>query len=147
MLKGASPVLSGGKLGDYFKQLPITIKYSKSTNSKGTIIKSYGYEAMRKTKLKEMYIVRYADDFRIFCRTKTAAQKTKIAITQWLKERLKLEVSQEKTRVVNIKRKYSEFLGFKIKVRPKAKKLVVESHVSDKQLARKTKALKPNFFR
>ena len=36
-----------------------------------------GYRAMRKTKLKEMYIVRYADDFRIFCRTKTVAEKPK----------------------------------------------------------------------
>lgn len=62
---------------------------------------------MRSTKLKEMYIVRYADDFRIFCRTKTAAERTKIAITQWLEERYKLEVSPEKTKVVNVKRKYS----------------------------------------
>ena len=89
---------------------------------------------MRKTKLKEMYIVRYADDFRIFCRTKTDAERTKIAITQWLKERLKLEVSQEKTRVVNVKRKYSEFLGFKIKVHSKGSKKVVKSHICDKQL-------------
>jgi hypothetical protein len=37
---------------------------------------------MRKTKLKEMYIVRYADDFGIFCRMKTDAERTKIAITQ-----------------------------------------------------------------
>ncbi|MBD3879620.1 MAG: hypothetical protein SR1Q5_08050 [Quinella sp. 1Q5] len=42
---------------------------------------------MRKTNLKEMYIVRYADDFRIFCQTKTTAEKTKIVITQWLSER------------------------------------------------------------
>ena len=88
-----------------------------------------------------MYIVRYADDFRIFCRTKTAAQKTKIAITQWLKKRLKLEVSQEKTRVVNVKRRYSEFLGFKIKVHSKGNKQVVQSHISDKQLKAKKKAL------
>lgn len=74
---------------------------------------------MRKTKLKEMYIVRYADDFRIFCRTNTDAQKTMLAVTQWLQEKLRLEVSTEKTRIVNIKRKYSEFLGFKIRVHPK----------------------------
>ena len=96
---------------------------------------------MRKTKLKEMYIVRYADDFRIFCRTKTTAERTKIAITQWLKERLKLEVSKEKTRVVNVKRRYSEFLGFKIKVHSKGEKQVVKSHISDKQLKTKKKAL------
>ena len=74
---------------------------------------------MRSTNLKEMYIVRYTDDFRIFCRTKSAAEKIKLAITQGLKERLNLEVSPDKTRVVNIKRRYSEFLGFKIKVHSK----------------------------
>ena len=103
--------------------------------------KGHGYRAMRKTNLKEMYIVRYADDFRIFCRTKTAAQKTKLAITQWLKERLKLEVSPEKTRVVNVKRRYCEFLGFKIKVHSKGNKKVVKSHISDKQLKSSRKAL------
>ena len=84
--------------------------------------------------LKEMYIVRYADDFRIFCRTKTNAERTKIAIMQWFKEHLKLEVSQEKTRVMNVKHKYSEFLGFKIKIHSKGSKKVVKSHICDKQL-------------
>jgi group II intron reverse transcriptase/maturase len=102
----------------------------------GHINKGYGYTVMRGTKLKEMYIVRYADDFRIFCRTKTDAEKAKIAITQWLNERLKLEVSEEKTRVVNVKRKFSEFLGFKIKVHQKGQRQVVMSHISDKQLKR-----------
>ena len=79
----------------------------------GSAIKSNGYRAMRKTKLNEMYIVCYADDFRIFCRTKTEAELTKIAITQKLKERLKLEVSEGKTKVVIVNKKYSEFFGFK----------------------------------
>lgn len=116
---------------------PIVYKYSMHKGEN----KGHGYRAMRKTGLKEMYIVRYADDFRIFCRTKTAAQKTKLAITQWLKERLKLEVSAEKTRVVNVKRRYSEFLGFKIKVYSKGNKKVVKSHISDKQLKSSRKAL------
>ena len=116
-----------------WEENPIVYKYYVGKNGE----KCSGYRAMRKTKLKEMYIVRYADDFRIFCRTKTAAQRTKIAITQWLSERLKLEVSQEKTRVVNVKRRYSEFLGFKIKVRQKGGKHVVTSHINDKQLTAK----------
>ena len=120
---------------------PVAYKYSVGRNTKGCEIKSHGYEAMRKTKLKEMHIVRYADDFRIFCRTKTDAKLTKIAITQWLSERLKLEVSPEKTRVVNVKRKYSEFLGFKIRVHRKGQKQVVQSHISDKQFRRKKQAL------
>lgn len=115
---------------------------SDQRNGKGVKIKSNGYKWMRTmTELKEMYIVRYADDFRIFCRTKTEAERTKIAITQWLQERLKLEVSPEKTKVVNVKKKYSEFLGFKIRVRKKGQKLVVQSHISDKQLKRKKQAL------
>ena len=124
-----------------WEENPVVYKYSKNVNSKGTLIKSYGYRAMRKTKLKEMYIVRYADDFRIFCRTKTAAEKTKIAVIKWLSERLKLEVSQEKTRAVNVKRRYTEFLGFKIKVHAKGEKQVVKSHINDKQLKAKKKAL------
>ena len=64
-----------------------------------------------------------------------------IAVTLWLQERLQLEVSAEKTRIVNVKRKYSEFLGFKIKVHPKGKKQVIESHICDKQLKRINKAL------
>ena len=113
---------------------PIAEKYSKDRGEKG-IDKGHSYRVMRKTELKEMYIVRYADDFRIFCKTKNEAEKAKIAVTQWLSERLKLEVSQEKTRVVNVKRRYSEFLGFKIKVHPKGQKQVVVSHMRDKQLA------------
>ena len=124
-----------------WEENPVVYKYSHKKNSKGKDIKSSGYRAMRSTNLKEMYIVRYADDFRIFCKTKTTAEKTKIAIKQWLAERLKLEVSQEKTRVVNVKRKYSEFLGFKIKVYSKGSQKVVKSHISDKQLKVKKKAL------
>ena len=103
-------------------------------NKNGSENKGAGYHAMKKTGLKEMFIVRYADDFRIFCRTRNAAERTKIAVTQWLAQRLRLEVSTEKTRIVNVKRRYSEFLGFKIKVHPKANKQVVTSHICDKRL-------------
>ena len=100
-----------------------------------------GYRTAKKTGLKEMFIVRYADDFRIFCRTKKAAERTKIAVTQWLAERLKLEVSQEKTRIVNVKRHYSNFLGFKMKVHPKGEKQVVMSYIADKNLLHKRRKL------
>jgi len=56
-------------------------------------------------------------------------------------------VSAEKTRIVNVKRRYSDFLGFKIKVHPKGKdskgneKLVVRSHISDKNLKNKKQKL------
>ena len=119
---------------------PIVYKYPTKRKN-GRTDKSRGYNAMRKTKLKEMYIVRYADDFRIFCRTKTDAERVKFAVTQKLQERLKLEISEEKTKVVNVKKKYSEFLGFKIRVHGKGQKQVVQSHISDKQLKKERQAL------
>ena len=117
-----------------WQEHPLVRKYAVLINKNGSENKGAGYHAMKKTELKEMFIVRYADDFRIFCRTKNAAARTKIAVTQWLMKRLKLEVSEEKTKIINVKRRYSEFLGFKIKVHPKAGKQVVTSHICDKRL-------------
>jgi len=111
---------------------PVTENYSHRENAAGCPIQSHAYRAMRNTGLKEMYIVRYADDFRILCRTKEQADRTLIAVTHWLKERLRLDVSPEKTRVVDTRRSYSEFLGFKIRLRKKGKKYVVQSHMCDK---------------
>ena len=123
-------------IGSQWEENPIVYKYAVNRNTTGAQVKSAGYNAMRKTQLKEMYIVRYADDFRIFCRTKTDADKTLVAVTQWLEKRLRLQVSPEKTRIVNVKRKYSDFLGFKIKVHKKSNKYVVKSHIADKSLKR-----------
>lgn len=117
-----------------WQEHPLVRKYAVTLNKNGSENKGAGYHAMKKTGLKEMFIVRYADDFRIFCRTKDAAERVRIAVTQWLAQRLRLEVSAEKTRVVNVKRRYSEFLGFKIKVHLKANKQVVTSHICDKRL-------------
>jgi group II intron reverse transcriptase/maturase len=120
---------------------PVIHKYSAKTNKTGSLDYGNGYKAMKKSRLKEMYIVRYADDFRIFCRTKADSEKAKLAITGWLLERLKLEVSEQKTRVVNVKRLYSDFLGFKIKVHLKGQRYVVKSHVCDKAIQRQKQKL------
>ena len=42
--------------------------------------KCNSYTALKKSNLKEMRIVRYADDFKIFCRTKEDAEKTYYAV-------------------------------------------------------------------
>lgn len=124
-----------------WQENPVTSKYSIHVNGNGSKNLSNGYRAMKKTNLKEMYIVRYADDFRIFCRTEDEARRTLIAVTQWLSERLKLKVSAKKTRIVNVKSKYMEFLGFKIRLRKKGQKYVVRSHMCDKALRSSTTQL------
>ncbi|MFH4113607.1 reverse transcriptase domain-containing protein, partial [Acinetobacter baumannii] len=74
------------------------------------------------TKLKEIYIIRYADDFKILCRTRNQAIKTKIAVEKFLKERLQLDCSEDKSKVVNLKKNWSDFLGFQLKVKAKGYK-------------------------
>ena len=121
----------------------VTDNYSQRPQKNGTVNRGHGYRAMRTTKLKEMWIVRYADDFRIFCRTASEAEKTKIAIEKWLKDRLRLDISPEKTRIVNTRKKSMEFLGFSIRVHKKKKnsKYVVDSHISQKALKNKGEKL------
>ena len=63
-------------------------------------------------------------------------------VKQWLKDRLSLEISEEKSKVVNLKKLYSEFLGFKLKAVRKGGKFVVSSHMSDKAAKRETEKLK-----
>lgn len=115
---------------------PIRDKYKVKIDKKGRRKYGAARQAMKTTNLKEIYIVRYADDFRILCRTRTAAKKIKTAVTQWLQERLKLEVSPEKTRIVNVKRQDSEFLGFRFRARPKGKRCTARTRVSNKALKR-----------
>ncbi|WP_325765392.1 MULTISPECIES: group II intron reverse transcriptase/maturase [Bacillus cereus group] len=73
------------------------------------------YKALKKTKLKECYIIRYADDFKILCRTRSQANRMFLAVKQFLKERLKLDINMEKSKIISLKRKETEFLGFRIK--------------------------------
>lgn len=115
--------------------IPTRHEYSGRIHANGTKDQSKKYRELRKTKLKECYIVRYADDFKIFCRKHSDAVKLFAAVKAWLKERLNLDISPEKSKIVNLKHDYSDFLGFKIKVhKGKGDKYVVISHISPKAL-------------
>jgi len=84
--------------------------------SKGWLHYAHDY-----TNLKDGYVVRYADDFKIMCRTYDKAQRWHYATVDFLNTRLKLDISPEKSKVVNMRKNSSTFLGFKIKVVPKGK--------------------------
>lgn len=116
--------------------------YAVMVNISGSENKGAMFLALKKTRLKECFIVRYADDFKVFCRTKSACERLYHAIVQWLKERLGLEISKEKSRVVNLRKDYSEFLGFRMKVEKKQKREVVSSYMSQKSKKRAIKKLK-----
>lgn len=141
-----SPLLSNIVLNELdwwissqWENMPMRKNYGHVRSDNGVLDKGYMYHVLREqTNLKECYGLRYADDFRIFCRSRQDAEKLFIATQKWLKERLGLDISPEKSKTVNLKKQYSEFLGFKMKVKPNGKrngkvKYTVVSHVSDKR--------------
>ena len=105
----------------------------------GKVDKGPVFLAFRKrSNLKECHLVRYADDFKIFCRKRSDTNKIFEATKQWLEERLHLQISPEKSSITNLKRHYSEFLGFRIRLTKKGKvasgkpRYTVKSHISKK---------------
>ena len=115
----------------------------------GLYSNQYRYKQLRKTsELKEMYIVRYADDFKIFTTTRSNAEKIYIASKMWLEERLGLSISEEKSKITNLKKKSSEFLGFELKMvrkgydRYKRRKYICQSHITEKARKRIKNQLK-----
>ncbi|EDT23168.1 group II intron reverse transcriptase/maturase [Clostridium perfringens] len=143
-----SPLLSNIVLNELdwwvssnWENIPTKKKYYTLTLKNGTVSRSGTYEALKKTRLKEMRIVRYADDFKIFCRNYNSAKRTFYAIKGWLKDRLKLDISSEKSKIVNLRKHYSNFLGFKLKVHKKRNKYTVTSNMSDKAIKNATKKL------
>lgn len=118
-------------ISDQWETFETRHDYTRDIKGRG---KSQGhkYRALRNTGMKEMYLIRYADDFKIMCRNYKDAQKVFTATKKWLKERLDLEVSKDKSKVINLRRNASNFLGLEIRVREKGKKYVVKSNVSEK---------------
>lgn len=141
-----SPLLSNIVLNELdwwitsqWENMPTRNKREYARSDNGVIDKNQKYEMLRKgSNLKECYIVRYADDFKVFCRKRSDADKLFVAIRKWLKERLGLEISPEKSRIVNLRKQYSVFLGFKLKAAREGNKsngkpnYAVQSHMCDK---------------
>ena len=92
------------------------------------------YAATRKTNLKEFFVVRYADDFKIVCKDYKTAQKIFTATRQWLSERLGLEINPNKSKITNVRKGKTEFLGISLycKYSKEHKKFIVRSNIAAK---------------
>jgi group II intron reverse transcriptase/maturase len=127
-----SPLLSNVVLNDLdqwinsqWQEFPTRYPYRYAGDKK---------KALREnSNLKEMYIVRYADDFKIFTKDYKQAWKIFRAVENYLESHLKLQTSKEKSRVTNLRKRKSEFLGFELFVVPKKKKFVAYSHITQKK--------------
>lgn len=86
------------------------------------------------TKLKEFYLVWYADDFKLFSANRGTATKVFHATKKWLSSRLKLPISEEKSRITNLKKQDSKFLGFTIRKAQSKNRNIMRSHISPKAL-------------
>lgn len=129
---------------------PIIFKYAILCDKKsGMPNYGCGYKGMRNlTKLKEMNIVRYGDNILVFCKYKNDADKLFIAIKDWFANRLKLSLDKEKSRVINLRHKFCQFLGFDIGTRIQGKKnngadkYIVYSKISKNVFDKKFEELK-----
>ena len=110
-----------------------------STQWEDLPVKDKRYVHRKRTNLKSGYIVRYADDFKIMCRSYEHAIRWYHAVSKWLHEYLDLPINEEKSPVTNLKRKATEFLGFSIKAVKKGTSrygYVAETHITDKNKKR-----------
>ena len=131
-------------LASQWEEFPSKYPFNDRRNPNGSPCRGNKFASLRRSGLKEITCVRYADDFKIFTSSYRSAVKLFYATKGWLKDRLGLDISPEKSKIVNLKEKYSEFLGFRMKVIPRGKRknkankgeprYVVESHVREKSI-------------
>ena len=90
--------------------------------------------ALRKrTNLTPGYLVRYADDFVIITDTRAHAEAWKARLQTFLHSKMKLTLSQEKTLITDIRKKYIKFLGYEFKmVRGKARRGYITRTIPDR---------------
>ncbi len=87
----------------------------------------------KRTTLIPGYLVRYADDFVIVTDTRAHAEDWKARLQKFLKEKMKLTLSQEKTLITDIRKKYIKFLGYEFKmVRGKSRRGYIPRTIPDR---------------
>ncbi len=99
--------------------------------------------ALRKTGLIAGYLVRYADDFIIATDTRAHAEEWKARLQKFLQNKMKLTLSQEKTLITDIRKKYIKFLGYEFKmVRGKSRRGYIPRTIPDRdRLKRKAEKI------
>ena len=103
--------------------------------------------AMRNhSNLKTAYFIRYADDWIILTDNKEDAEKLKYKAKRYLKDTLKLELSEEKTLITNVKNKPVRFLGAEVKLVNKNGKWVSKVYPERQRFDMKMKNLSRELF-
>ena len=139
-------ILQGGVLSPLLSNIILNqLDWWVSTQWEDLPVKDKRYVHRKRTNLKSGYIVRYADDFKIMCRSYEHAIRWYHAVFKWLHEYLDLPINEEKSSVTNLKRKATEFVGFSIKAVKKGTSrygYVAETHITEKNKKRIQKDLR-----
>ena len=101
-----------------------------------------------RSKLIPGVLVRYADDFVIVTDSKAHAEFWKERVGAFLRERMKLELSAEKTLITDVRKSYVQFLGYEYKVVPgKSRKGYIPRTLPNRtRLERKVEEIRKNLL-
>ncbi len=129
------------------KKLKNVSRYNQSGKDKGR--KSGKIRSTLRQKapnMKPAYLVRYADDWVVLTNSIENAKKLKRRISIFLKTRLKLELSEKKTKITNVMKKSIRFLGFEIRARLGKSRtgLITQGKPDRKHFSQKVSELKEN---
>lgn len=94
-------------IADQWINKPTKCEYTRQNNK---------LAALKRTKIRPAYLIRYADDWLLVTQSKEEARQWKQRIAQFLISELKLSLSDEKTSITYVKRHKVKFLGFEYKV-------------------------------
>lgn len=99
-----------------------TTTRKNAKTGKSTTVTEKNYQFLRKksvAKHHKVNLVRYADDWVILTENKEYAQTLLTKLRKYMKEKLSLELSEEKTLITDTREEPLHFLGFLIKAEPK----------------------------
>ncbi|HEY7414830.1 MAG TPA: reverse transcriptase domain-containing protein, partial [Ktedonobacteraceae bacterium] len=137
-----SPLLANAYLNDF--DWYIAQQWEHHPKQTQYASKAVAYTSMAKTGYPRSYLIRYADDWVILTDTLENAQRMKDLAKHFLQHNARLELSEEKTLITDVKQAHLTFLGVETRVRKsrKGKGQVTYSRPSAKAMKQATLSLK-----
>lgn len=114
-----SPLLANLYLTDFDKW--VDAQWRSFNTEKQYATQAGKIRALKSTNLKQGYLVRYADDWIILTDSEESAIKWKRAAKKFLNDKLQIELSEEKTKITDIRKQDVSFLGISMRAVKSAK--------------------------
>jgi len=103
-----SPLLANVYLTDFDKWVD---EQWRSFKTDKEMRQGHKIRKLKTTSMKQGYLIRYADDWIIVTNSEESANKWKYAAKKFLSDKLKIELSEEKTKITNLSETQMSFLG------------------------------------